>query len=614
MHSTLTDTRPCLHRSDCHVQAERDPVDRIASEFKRKGRGFSSDRAYPFKPLGNPPPVTDLRLMKELHDAKLMKIEHARTNIHRRARVVQRHKNERTGAAGGVGASAGGGLNQWDKVDNFEDMEERAKEQQGGLSAPSREQKPFRMPKTPRNPANGYASLHEFVKESNLRLSVVKAGTLGLLYGLDYRFTMGGYFVEDYLIPNRKDYPSVVEEPTTPRSERSGIGAGSTATPRQVRLHRAMEVLDERTRVRKFNRCPGRPLVAQEYKNRNVYVSPTTSLPTQLPIQLPSLDAQAGGDARPIEQHEEDKGGYAAGRVGGEKDWQRHFRRKLEKAEKENWRELKEAGGEMAVVDGRQLSLQIYDEKKNEEMREKEEREVEQYRSKCDDKVEKIDPYVKVIQLMREHDPQVSPINRLKETLDSFTHIREHQTERLLQSLYSMDADRMESLELKSKYFSPESRGPRADPTVMCQFMRLNAEKELLEKFVNPEAKRQLFWYRDLLREVRRSDDRRNRHHPVIHFMFDYIRKVLEYGMVFQRQMLFNMLDVVENEEFTMPVSDLVCRIIQGVDQVKLADVLTWFKENRGQVPPKFSEAIGQQDDTTNAGNTFMTQNAGESA
>merc|ERR1719262_2084868 len=106
--------------------------------------------------------------------------------------------------------------------------------------------------------------------------------------------------------------------------------------------------------------------------------------------------------------------------------------------------------------------------------------------------------YLKVIALMRETDPSISPVARLRETLQTYQQARDTHRAQLQETLYSMDADRLHSLKRRANNLKPTSHGPTADAKTSCQLMRLKAEKEMLEKHIREGQRKQFFWYRDL--------------------------------------------------------------------------------------------------------------------
>merc|ERR1719393_1008564 len=65
--------------------------------------------------------------------------------------------------------------------------------------------------------------------------------------------------------------------------------------------------------------------------------------------------------------------------------------------------------------------------------------------------------YLKVIALMRETDPTISPVARLRETLQTYQKARDTHRAQLQETLYSMDADRLHSLKRRANNLKPTS-------------------------------------------------------------------------------------------------------------------------------------------------------------
>merc|ERR1712224_163196 len=113
--------------------------------------------------------------------------------------------------------------------------------------------------------------------------------------------------------------------------------------------------------------------------------------------------------------------------------------------------------------------------------------------------------------------------------------------------------------------------------------MRLEAEKEMLEKHIREAQKRQFFWYRDLWNTVKKE---KNELTDVVHSIFDFVKNVLEYGEEFTRDMYFSMLSKIETREYDQSavMAKLVVKMARdGIEGVKLSDLVDWFNKNRGE-------------------------------
>lgn len=339
--------------------------------------------------------------------------------------------------------------------------------------------------------------------------------------------------------------------------------------------------------------------------------------PRALPIQLPSLNEF-------IEQsslgyhHSDDGRGADGGQRRGRNDYKKSLLRGFERAERMFWRDIKEQGFELK----HNISVLCHDEKKGgvdsgvpSSTDQPGPAGAQESQSERDPSAE---AYLKVIALMRETDPTISPVARLRETLQIYQKARETHKDQLQDTLYSMDADRLHSLKRRAHHLHPKSHGPTSDAKTSCQLMRLEAEKEMLETIIYQDKrehkqKKQFFWYRDLWRTI--ASDKRELP-DVARFIFDFVKKVLEYGEDFTKEMYFSMLSKIENFEYNGVISKLVVKMLDGIEGVKLADLVEWFKKNRGEVPPKVRDFTERADHPVKSGtddagrereNTFLT-------
>jgi len=199
--------------------------------------------------------------------------------------------------------------------------------------------------------------------------------------------------------------------------------------------------------------------------------------------------------------------------------------------------------------------------------------------------------YDKVVQLLREPDPTISPVARLRSTLGSYQAARERHKGDLEKMLLSMDADRLNSLKRRASHLKPTAGGAYSDAKASHALCRLEAEKDMLEQHLQERMKQQYLWYRNLWTYVQ-SDKREMP--AVAHFIFDFVKQVLEYGEIFTAAMYFAMLEQIENFEFTSVISGLVINMIKEIQDVTPELVVKFFEVSRDSVPLHILELVEQ--------------------
>merc|ERR1711972_656902 len=95
---------------------------------------------------------------------------------------------------------------------------------------------------------------------------------------------------------------------------------------------------------------------------------------------------------------------------------------------------------------------------------------------------EEAEAYAKFVALLRESDPTISPVARLRATLCAYQEARDKHKGHLQSALYSMDADRLNSLKRRAQHLQPKSEGPTAGAKTSCALMRLEAERDMLQQ------------------------------------------------------------------------------------------------------------------------------------
>merc|ERR1719253_2321410 len=384
----------------------------------------------------------------------------------------------------------------------------------------------------------------------------------------------------------------------------------------------------QREAERKARHCPGRPIKPQAY-HRQIYMSPVQSemRPRPLPIRLPSLasfisaaePAMGGRSERGENSHireminellglDKDKvlklDAQATQDQGGVRRTRNDMKKKIEKqldiawdnraflkrmmvtgaggaAEEGTWNknEPERAAGtsDAPGAPGAEESSGLGHDGSGRRKREWTE-------------AEEAEAYAKFVALLREPDPAISPVARLRSTLHSYQESREKNRGNLQSALYSMDADRLNSLKRRAQHLKMSSDGP--DAKTSCALMRIEAERDMLEQHIQEKMKKQYLWYRELWYHVRAE----KRDLPkVAHFIFDFVKQVLEYGEEFQKEMYFAMLEQIDNYEFTQVIASLIVTMISGIEGVTNHDLLEWFKEARGEVPPAVAELTGKE-------------------
>jgi len=330
-------------------------------------------------------------------------------------------------------------------------------------------------------------------------------------------------------------------------------------------------------------------------------VSPISSemKPRALPIQLPSLNEFIEQSSLGYHHADDGRAEAAGGQRRGRNDYKKSLQKGIERAERLFWKDIKEQGFELK----HNINVLIHDDKKGGVDTGVPSSTDQPGPSGAQESQSERDPsaeaYLKVIALMRETDPTISPVARLRETLQIYQKARDAHKDQLQDTLYSMDADRLHSLKRRAHNLNPKSHGPTADAKTSCQLMRLEAEKEMLERHIRDHQRKQFFWYRDLWRTI--YQDKRELP-DVARFIFDFVKKVLEYGEDFTKEMYFSMLSKIENFEYNGVISKLVVKMLDGIEGVKLADLIDWFKKNRGEVPPKVRDFTERADHPVKSG------------
>jgi len=101
-------------------------------------------------------------------------------------------------------------------------------------------------------------------------------------------------------------------------------------------------------------------------------------------------------------------------------------------------------------------------------------------------------------------------------------------------------------------------------------------------------------WYRDLL--CRLQDNKLNLPR-VAHYVFDCVKQVLDCHEEFGHDLYFAMLEQIEDCEYTRVIAGLVVNMIGGISNVTTQDLVLWFEQHRGAVPPAVAELLEEHSD-----------------
>lgn len=627
-----------LHRSEVHAQSEADAQEtKVRQLIRRSRRGQLIRRGRgQFTELGAPVDNADITKMTT---SKLSKVHRMVQNMgtqHNEGPKKKGNDGERLAEYPSSSDAKDVELLDGEKPEQDLDTDQAQQPSTGtlphGLFGKD-------LPRcTGRDKAtDGFRMLREFVRESESRVQHVKSMVPGTVYGLDYKVSM-----LDYLMPPRSNYPPASDKralsargegkedeepasPAMPSSARAVLQSSPTmeepsnfwehdirppagpktgGAPTRPNL---LECSQRRDVDRKAKHCPGRPAMPQAY-HRQVYVSPVQSemRPRPLPIRLPSLanfiaksePAMGGRSERGENSHireminellgidkdkvlkldaqaTQDQGGVRRGRTDMKRKiekqldvaWEnRAFLKKMitgapggpseeGKTEPERAAGVSDAPGAAGAEEAAGGGYSGTARRKREWT-----------------EAEEADAYAKFVALLRESDPTISPVERLRTTMKSYQESRDKNKGHLQSALYSMDADRLNSLKRRAQHLQLGSEG---DAKTSCALMRLEAERDMLAQHIQDRMKKQYLWYRELWHHVR--GDKRDLP-KVAHFIFDFVKQVLEYGEEFQKDMYYAMLEQIDNYEFTAVIASLVVNMTNGIEGVSYHDIVEWFR------------------------------------
>eukprot|EP00442_Polarella_glacialis_P046121 CAMPEP_0115057828 /NCGR_PEP_ID=MMETSP0227-20121206/5986_1 /TAXON_ID=89957 /ORGANISM="Polarella glacialis, Strain CCMP 1383" /LENGTH=643 /DNA_ID=CAMNT_0002442697 /DNA_START=64 /DNA_END=1996 /DNA_ORIENTATION=+ len=179
-------------------------------------------------------------------------------------------------------------------------------------------------------------------------------------------------------------------------------------------------------------------------------------------------------------------------------------------------------------------------------------------------------------------DPQTSPIARLRKELYTYQASRDDRRDKLKDSLKASDSQRGDALKKRSGLGSTggaDNEGEEAGNTANAQH----------------------HWYRDLLFQVRGQLDKKDvprqfdkKDVPkVINLILDAVRESLEQGQEFDSDAYFALLEQVGSDDVNPAVAALLVAMLKGIRGLQPHDLVGWFEQHRGELPPEVAEALG---------------------
>merc|ERR1711862_667122 len=91
------------------------------------------------------------------------------------------------------------------------------------------------------------------------------------------------------------------------------------------------------------------------------------------------------------------------------------------------------------------------------------------------------------------------------------------------------------------------------------------------------------------------------------HFVFGFVKKVLECGMLFTAEMYFAMLGQIEQTEYVHVLACLIVKMAAGIAGVTRPSILSWFQKNRGEVPVEVAALCNSDEDAGVPSNVRVT-------
>lgn len=118
--------------------------------------------------------------------------------------------------------------------------------------------------------------------------------------------------------------------------------------------------------------------------------------------------------------------------------------------------------------------------------------------------------------------------------------------------------------------------------------------------------------YREMLDSVKGSGIQRRDLPRVVHFMLDFLQRVIEFGEVFTPDLLKTMLRKIDSEEFNHPdsgplVSHVARELAQRSGAGGIGALVEWFRKERGECPAGILQDAPGKDVHERKDETFVT-------
>jgi len=180
----------------------------------------------------------------------------------------------------------------------------------------------------------------------------------------------------------------------------------------------------------------------------------------------------------------------------------------------------------------------------------------------------------KAMEQLREPDPVVSPIAKLRSAVQGYQASRDAK-KAVLEEKLSNRPDPLEKLYHHSA--GGLHGGSRGSP---------HADLDLGDVRQGP-------WYRGLLLHVRHKLDSKTPS-KALHLIMDSVKQVLDQGFQFDAEAYFKVLAQIEVGDVVGPVASLLVTMLAGIPGVEPLELPPWFEQRSGDIPPEILEAIAE--------------------
>eukprot|EP00921_Rhytidocystis_pertsovi_P009736 GHVQ01015676.1.p1 GENE.GHVQ01015676.1~~GHVQ01015676.1.p1 ORF type:complete len:1286 (-),score=271.97 GHVQ01015676.1:166-4023(-) len=194
---------------------------------------------------------------------------------------------------------------------------------------------------------------------------------------------------------------------------------------------------------------------------------------------------------------------------------------------------------------------------------------------------------------------------------DVYTIARSHDQSRMLHkqtlkaSLAAMEVSRMETAMRRSAEVDPREMVERFYSETTClSMMKLKSERRLLEMYRIHEM--YVCGYFELLHMMSQTPSCQLT--PVVHFIAEFMRKVVQSGHTFSPLLLFQMTESIQLWEFTPVVCTIVMKLIgmfgEGNSEAIITELLRWLELSRGEVPFSVKQQLTVSQSHASTGST----------